>query len=65
MRGSDPKAVVALELAVTDGHTGAVKVVRSYRAEVPAADATVKAAVVAANQAIANIFADFLRDLQG
>lgn len=64
VRGVEPKAIVALELAVTDGRNGSVRLVRSYRAEVLADDDTVGAAVVAANQGVANIFAQFLNDLQ-
>ncbi len=65
VRGSEPRAIVALELAVTDGKTGAVRLVRSYRSEVPASDGSVKAAVAAANQGVADIFARFLGDLRG
>jgi len=65
VRGSSPKAIVALELAVTDSRMGKVKLVRSYRAEVSASDSSVKAAVAAANQGVADIFARFLNDLRG
>lgn len=65
VRGPAPKAIVALELAMTDGKTGAVRLVRSYRVEVPASDGSVKAAVAAANQGVADIFARFLGDLRG
>lgn len=64
VRGSTPKAIVALELAVTEAETGAVRLVRSYRAEVPASNSSVKAAVAAVNQSVADIFARFLGDLR-
>lgn len=64
VRGLNPKAIVALELAVTDGVTGSIKLVRSYRAEVPADGSSVKAAVAAANQGVADIFTRFLSDLR-
>jgi ABC-type uncharacterized transport system auxiliary subunit len=63
-RGASPKAVVELELGVSDTRTGAVLIIRSYRTDVPAADGTVDAAVVAANKAVADIFARFLKDLR-
>ncbi len=63
-RGQTPFAVVELELGISDVTTGAVLMVRAYRTDVPAGDASVAAGVAAANQAVADIFARFLRDLQ-
>ncbi len=65
VRGASPKAVVALELAVTNLSTNKVRLVRSYRMDVPASSGTVNAAVAAVNQAIGDIFARFLSDLRG
>ncbi len=65
VRGPAPKAVVALEIAVIDAKTGTVRLVRSYRAEVPASDGSVKAAVAAVNQGVGDIFTRFLGDLRG
>jgi len=64
VRGSAPKAIVVLEIAVTDAKTGAVRLVRSYRAEVPASNGSVKAAVAAVNQGVGDIFIRFLGDLR-
>lgn len=64
VRGAAPKAIVALELAVTDLRTNKVRLVRSYRSETPAASGTVNAAVAAVNQGVADIFARFLNDLR-
>lgn len=64
VRGRDPKAIVALELAVTDLRTNTVRLVRSYSADVPARDGSVNAAVAAVNQGVADIFARFLSDLR-
>jgi len=65
VRGHKPKAVVALEMAVTDLRTNAMRLVRSYRVEVPAENGSINAAVAAVNQGVADIFARFLADLRG
>ncbi len=65
-RGSAPNMMtVELELAISDARNGAVLMVRSYRTDVPATDASVEAAVVAANQAVNDIYGRFLSDLKG
>lgn len=64
-RGSSPKAVVELELGVSDAHTGAVLIVRSYRTDVPVSGASVEAAAMAVNKAVEDIFERFLNDLRG
>jgi ABC-type uncharacterized transport system auxiliary subunit len=63
-RGTSPKAVVELELGVSNARNGSVLMVKSYRTDVPATDGSVEAAVVAANQAIADIFSRFVNDLR-
>lgn len=64
-RGKAPSGVVELELGVSDVTTGVVLMVRSYRTDVPASDGTVGSGVIAANMAVADIYARFLKDLQG
>jgi ABC-type uncharacterized transport system auxiliary subunit len=63
-RGKTPMSVVELELGVSDLTSGTVLMVRSYRTDVPAGDASVEAGIIAANKAVSDIFARFLKDLQ-
>jgi ABC-type uncharacterized transport system auxiliary subunit len=65
VRGSEPKAYVELDLAVTKESSGKVRLVKSYGLSVAAVNGTVKAGVDAANQGIEAIFAQFLKDLNG
>ncbi len=61
--GSRPRAVVALELVVTDAD-GKVRLLKDYQRSVAASGPGVAAAVEAINSATAAIYAQFLHDLE-
>lgn len=60
--GGPPRVVAELELALIENTTQRLILVRSYDAEVLAADESITASVTALNIALSRIFEDFLTD---
>jgi len=64
VRGAEPKAVIDLELAITNARTGKLVMIHSYALGVAATDNSVPAGVVAMEQGVAAIFERFLNDMR-
>lgn len=65
LQGADGvQAVVAMELDLQGGRSGNVRRIGVYRAEVRARDRSMYASVEAFNQAVARVYAAFVRDLR-
>ena len=62
--GSQPRAVLELELGLLEDKTGQLIFLDSYRVEKMAASGSVGDAVVALNQGLSEIFAHFVADLK-
>ena len=60
--GGPPRVVAELELAMVETSTNRLVVVESYGAELSSTDESVQAAILALNQALADIFARFVAD---
>ncbi len=60
--GGPPRVIAEIELAMVESARKQLIVIETYAAEVPSADASVEASVLALNQALAEIFERFLAD---
>jgi ABC-type uncharacterized transport system auxiliary subunit len=60
--GGPPRVIAEIELAMVETDRNQLIVVETYAAEVPSADASVEASVLALNRALAGIFERFLAD---
>ena len=60
--GGPPRVIAEIELAMVESARKQLIVIETYAAEVPSADASVEASVLALNRALADIFERFLAD---